>query len=70
MANNGEFTVEAEIDERTGDLSVGIKGVKGPSCLSIIEEFDAVGTVELDEHHQEYYEQEQTVQRVSTIKRK
>lgn len=69
MTGDKSFTIEAEIDQKTGELAVKVKGIKGAGCMNVIEQFDAIGKVTKDVHHSEYYEEEQHVQRVTSIKR-
>ena len=65
-----EFDIIGIIDEKTGDLSVRVEGIKGEGCMSVMEQFDDAGIVVSDERTGEYYEEGQTVQRVSRVHRR
>lgn len=70
MSGEQEFDIIGTIDEKTGDLSVRVEGIKGEGCMGVMEQFDQAGIVVSDERTGEYFEEGQTVQRVARIQRR
>jgi hypothetical protein len=59
------YTITFEIDEKTGEISAKLKGVKGKACSDIMRFLDDAGLVLIDAPTEEYYAQEEERLRVA-----